>query len=71
LIALKQQLAPTAAARSRELVTKYRALQEKPQGCNLEQWLDDWIHVTNQCNEAKLPETTGHTVPVRVMRGFA
>jgi hypothetical protein len=37
LITLKQQLAPTAAARSRELVTKYRALQEKPRGRNLEQ----------------------------------
>jgi hypothetical protein len=60
LIVLKQQLAPTAAAHSRELVTKYRALQEKPQGRNLEQWLDDWIHVTNQCREADLPETIGH-----------
>lgn len=60
LVALKQQLAPTTAARERELVFKYRALQEKPQGCNLEQWLDDWIHVTNQCGEADLPETTGH-----------
>jgi hypothetical protein len=60
LITLKQQLAPTAAARSRELVTKYRALQEKPRGRNLEQWLDDWIHVTNQCREADLPEATGH-----------
>ncbi|KAF2828930.1 hypothetical protein CC86DRAFT_436549 [Ophiobolus disseminans] len=30
LIALKQQLAPTAAARRRELIGKYRALQEKP-----------------------------------------
>ncbi|KAI2476014.1 hypothetical protein Ptr902_12653 [Pyrenophora tritici-repentis] len=60
LIALKQQLAPTAAVRSRELVTKYRALQEKPRGRNLEQWLDDWIHITNQCREADLPETTGY-----------
>ncbi|KAI2485015.1 hypothetical protein Ptr902_03955 [Pyrenophora tritici-repentis] len=60
LIALKQQLTPTAAVRSRELVTKYRALQEKPRGRNLEQWLDDWIHITNQCREADLPETTGY-----------
>ncbi|PZD26114.1 hypothetical protein A1F97_10938, partial [Pyrenophora tritici-repentis] len=60
LITLKQQLAPTTAARSRELVAKYRALQEKPRGRNLEQWLDEWIHVTNQCREADLPETTGY-----------
>lgn len=47
LITVKQQLTPTTATRSRELVTKYRALQEKPRRRNLEQWLDDWIHVTN------------------------
>jgi len=60
LTALKQQLAPTDAVRSRELAIKYRALQDKPRGRNLNHWLDDWIHVTNQCKEANLPETTGH-----------
>ena len=60
LIALRQQLAPTAAIRSRELVVKYRALQEKPQNRNIDQWLDDWIHITNQCKEIDLPDTSGH-----------
>lgn len=60
LIALRQQLAPSAPTRNRELVIKYRALQERPQNRNLDQWLDDWIHITNQCKEAGLPDTSGH-----------
>jgi hypothetical protein len=60
LIALKKQFAPTTATRTRELIVKYRSLQEGPQSRDLEQWLDDWIHITNQCREAELPETTGY-----------
>ena len=50
----------TTATRTRELIVKYRSLQEGPQSRDLEQWLDDWIHITNQCREADLPETTGY-----------
>lgn len=60
LITIKKHFAPSAATRSRELVVKYRALQERPQSQDLEQWLDDWMHITNQCREAVLPETTGY-----------
>ena len=60
LITLKKQFAPTTATRTRELIVKYRSLQEGPQSRDLEQWLDDWIHITNQCREADLPETAGY-----------
>ena len=59
-VALKQQLAPTTAIHTRDLVRRYRALQEKPQGRSIERWLDDWIQITNQGKEAELPEMTGH-----------
>ncbi|OSS51907.1 hypothetical protein B5807_03440 [Epicoccum nigrum] len=37
LIALKKQFAPTTATRTRELIVKYRSLQEGPQSRDLEQ----------------------------------
>lgn len=59
LRALQEHLAPNTARRSRELIQKYKDLQETRRGKAVERWLDDWIKITDQMKTLKLPDVDG------------
>jgi hypothetical protein len=45
--------------RSRNLIGKYAVLQTPAHSRKVEEWLSNWVDVTNQCKELYLAEITG------------
>jgi hypothetical protein len=59
LATLQKHLAPTDAMRGHNLIGKYAILQTPARGRKVEEWLSNWVDVTNQCKELYLAEMTG------------
>ncbi|PVH90458.1 hypothetical protein DM02DRAFT_647573 [Periconia macrospinosa] len=53
---LKLHFAPTDSTRKREVAAKYTDLKTPPKGKKIEEWLRQWVEVTNQCKDLDLPE---------------
>lgn len=53
---LKLHFAPTDSTRKREVAAKYTDLKTPPKGKKVEEWLRQWVEVTNQCKDLDLPE---------------
>ncbi|KAF2743258.1 hypothetical protein M011DRAFT_375468, partial [Sporormia fimetaria CBS 119925] len=60
LVKLKKVFAPSDATRDRELLTKYRALQNTQRGKQVEAWLNSWLQISGLAKDANLPEMTGY-----------
>jgi hypothetical protein len=60
LVKLKKVFAPSDATRDRELLAKYKALQQTQRGKQIEAWLDSWLQVTGLARKARLAEMNGH-----------
>ena len=56
LTKLKLHFAPTDTTRKRELSAKYADLKTPAKGKRIEDWLRQWVDVTNQCKDLDLPE---------------
>jgi hypothetical protein len=55
---LKQNLAPTTAARSQELAAKYASLKTAARGKKTEAWLRQWLEVIRECKEVEIQEVS-------------
>jgi len=59
LVRLKNRLAPTDIAREQELICEWKKLQKQQRGQEIDNWLQKWDTVYQECLEENIPDVQG------------